>query len=338
MHLFHQSKDFDLVAIGDITTNAFIHLRDAKTICDLSGKKCELALRFGDKVPYDFMEEIKATGNSANVAVGAAKLGIDVALITNVGDDHHGQECIATLRKSKVATDFISVHKDKETNYHYVLWYENDRTILVKHNEYDYKLPDIGMPKWLYLSSLGEKSLDHHKEIVEYLRKNQDVRLVFQPGTFEIKIGTENLKDLYARTDIFFCNTDEARKILNKPNEYDSKNLLREIHHFGPNVVIITDGENGAYAFDGYEGFFIPAFSNGKTPYERTGAGDAFASAFVSAVILGKSLNDALLWAPVNAMSVIQQVGAQKGLLNQEEILRHLSAASQNYRPEKIMW
>lgn len=337
MNLFEKKKEFDLVTIGDITTNAFIRLKEAKTICDQNGKRCELALHFGDKVPYESLTEVKATGNSANVAVGAQKLGLNVALVTNVGDDHHGQECLATLKRGGVATDFVSVHKNKETNYHYVLWFENDRTILVKHNDYEYKLPDIGKPRWLYLSSLGEKSLEHHKEIAEYLRQNQDVRLSFQPGTFEIKMGAENLKDLYSHTDIFFCNTDEARKILNRPDEYDPKNLLTGIRTLGPSVVVITDGENGAYAFDSYEGFFMPTFPNILPILERTGAGDAFAVAFLSAVISGKSLSEAFLWAPVNAMSVISEIGAQKGLLSQEEILKFLSQAPENFHPQKIM-
>lgn len=334
---FFSQKDFDFISIGDITTDAFIRLKDAKTARDQNGKKSELVLRFGDKVPYEFMEEVRAVGNSANAAVCAKRLGLNSALVANVGDDHNGHECIATLQNNKVATDFVSVQKDKETNYHYVLWFEDDRTILVKHHEYDYKLPDIGKPKWIYLSSIGEASVDYHKQIGEFLRQNPEVKFAFQPGTFQMKMGTETLKDLYARADIFFCNTDEARNILNKPDEQDVKNLLKEMHNLGPNVAVITDGPKGAYAYDGFEGYFMPPFPDPKPPYDRTGAGDAFSATFTSAVALGKSLFDAFLWAPVNSMSVVQYVGAQKGLLTQEEILKFLSTAPQDFRPQKIM-
>ncbi|KKQ77514.1 MAG: hypothetical protein A3A96_02535 [Candidatus Zambryskibacteria bacterium RIFCSPLOWO2_01_FULL_39_39] len=337
MDFLNIHKDFDFISIGDITTDAFIRLKDAKTICDESGKKCELALRFGDKVPYEFVEEVKAVGNSANAAVCASRLGLSSALVTNLGDDHNGHECIATLKNNKVATHFVSVHKDKETNYHYVLWFESDRTILVKHHEYDYKLGDIGSPKWVYLSSVGENSLDYHRQIAEYLRQNQDIKFAFQPGTFQMKMGIENLKDLYSRSDIFFCNVEEAKNILNKGGEQDVKNLLKEMHDLGPNVVVITDGPKGAYAYDGYESFFMPTFPDEKPPYDRTGAGDAFSATFTSAIALGKSLFDAFLWAPINSMSVVQYVGAQKGLLTQEEILKFLSKAPQDFRPQKIM-
>ena len=337
MDFFGKQKDFDFVSVGDITTDAFIRLSDAKTNRDADGKKNELILRFGDKVPYEFMEEVRAVGNSANAAVCAARLGLSSSMVTNVGDDHNGHECIATLKKNGVATDFVSVQKDKETNYHYVLWFEDDRTILVKHHKYDYKLADIGKPKWIYLSSIGENSLDYHKQIAEYLKENQEVKLAFQPGTFQMKMGIENLKDLYSRSDIFFCNVEEAKIILNKPDEEDIKNLLKGMRDLGPNVVVITNGAKGAYAYDGYEAYFMPPFPDPKPPYDRTGAGDAFSATFTSAIALGKSLFDALLWAPINSMSVVQYVGAQKGLLTKGEILKFLSGAPQDYKPQKVI-
>lgn len=330
-------NDFDFIAIGDIVTDAFIRLKDAKVADGPDGRKSELILRFGDKVPYEFVEEVKAVGNSANAAVCAARLGLKTAFVTDVGDDHQGHECIATLKKNGVHTDFVSVHKDKLTNYHYVLWFEDDRTILIKHEAYDYKLPDIGKPRWIYLSSVGEHSADYHNQIIEYLKNNPEVRLAFQPGTFQMKMGTEALKELYSRSSIFFCNVEEAKRILNRQDLSDIKDLLKAMRDLGPEVTVITDGPKGAYAYDGYEGFFMRPYPDLKPPYDRTGAGDAFSSTFTAAIALGKSLFDAFLWAPVNSMSVVQQVGAQKGLLTQEEMLKYLSQAPQDYRPEKIM-
>ena len=120
MNFLNKQKDFDFVAIGDIVTDAFIRIKDAKVHCDPDGKKCELSLRFGDKVPYESVEEVRAVGNAANAAVAATRLGLNTAFVTNLGDDHQGAECIATLKNNKVATDFVTVNKDKKTNYHYV--------------------------------------------------------------------------------------------------------------------------------------------------------------------------------------------------------------------------
>ena len=76
----------------------------------------------------------------------------------------------------------------------------------------------------------------------------------------------------------------------------------------------------------------MPIYPN--TPFERTGAGDAFSSTFAVALSLGKTVPEALLWAPINAMSVTEQVGAQKGLLTREQLEKYLSEAPENYRVE----
>jgi len=108
---------------------------------------------------------------------------------------------------------------------------------------------------------------------------------------------------------------------------------MREL---GPEVVVITDGPAGAYAYDGMDNWFIGPYPDPKPPYDRTGAGDAFSSTVVSAIALGKSLPEALAWGGVNAMSVIQEVGAQKGLLSREKIEEFLKIAPEDYKAEKI--
>ena len=147
---------FDFVGVGDIVTDAFIRLQNAELHCDINHEHCEICLDFGAKIPYESVTIIPAVGNSPNAAVAAARLGLKTALVSDLGADHYGDEAIETLKSNSVETNFVTRHQDKKTNYHYVLWYQDDRTILIKHEEYPYALPEIGKPKWLYLSSLGE--------------------------------------------------------------------------------------------------------------------------------------------------------------------------------------
>ncbi len=93
----------------------------------------------------------------------------------------------------------------------------------------------------------------------------------------------------------------------------------------------MTDGANGAYAYDGEKIFFVPIY-NTDSSYESTGAGDSFAAGVISALILDKKLEEALLWGPINAMSVVSYVGAQKGLLSREKITEYLVNAPENYK------
>jgi ribokinase len=209
------NKQYDFVAIGDIVTDAFIKIKDAAVHCNINNESCELCVRFGDKVPYEEVYVVKAVGNSPNAAVSAARLGVHSALIATVGNDENGKDCLAELEKNRVSTEYMKTNNDYPTNYHYVLWYDVERTILVKHAPFPYSLPtNMPAPKWIYLSSMGENSVDYHHEIAQYFKDHPETKLAFQPGTFQMKLGTEVLKDIYTETDVFFCNVEEAQRIL----------------------------------------------------------------------------------------------------------------------------
>ncbi len=323
------------IAVGDTTMDTFIRLKEAEVHCDIDKENCTICMRFGDKLPYEFVEDVPAVGNAANAAVAAARLGLSSALVTDVGDDNIGKKDLASLKKDGVDETFVSIHKGMKSNHHYVLWYDAERTILVKHEEYSYRFPDIGEPVWLYLSSLADHSLPYHKEIETYLATHPNIRLAFQPGTFQMTLGVEKLKGIYERANVFVCNTDEARRIL-KTEEEDVHALLANIRALGPKIALITDGPKGAYVSDGAETWFMPPYPDVQPPYDRTGAGDAFASTFVAMLALGKSIPEALSFAPINAMSVVQNVGAQKGLLSREALETYLSKAPTDYKPKRL--
>lgn len=330
------NKKFDFIAIGETTIDAFIRIKDAHVNCSINKDSCEICMAFGTKIPYESVEEIFAVGNAANASVSASRLGLKSALIANVGADRNGKMCIEALESDGVSTKFIAINKDKATNYHYILWFEDERTILQKHSHFPYKLPKLDKTKWIYLTSLGEDSLPYHQEIVEFLEKNKDVKMAFQPGIFQIKMGYDKLREIYARSEIFFCNTEEARTILNKGGEVSIKELLAGINKLGPNIVVITDGKNGSYFYADGRSFFMPIYPDPKPPFERTGAGDAFASTMVSAIIAGKSIPEAMAWAGINSMSVVQQVGAQRGLLSKGELEAYMAKAPAEYVVKEI--
>ncbi|MFH1169984.1 MAG: carbohydrate kinase family protein [Candidatus Vogelbacteria bacterium] len=328
-------QQFDFVGIGDIVTDAFIRLKNAELHCDINHEHCEICMDFGAKIPYESVTTVPAVGNSPNATVAASRLGLRTALVTDLGDDYHGDEALATLTREKVDTRFVHRHPGQKTNYHYVLWYQDDRTILIKHEEYPYALPNLGSPRWIYLSSLGEHSLAYHGLIEKYLQKNPTVKLAFQPGTFQISLGPEKLKGIYARTEVFFCNREEAQKILNIETE-EIKKLLSGLRELGPKIAVITDGVIGAYASDGEKIWFIPPYPDPAPPLERTGAGDAFSATVTAALALGEPFQTALAWGPINSMSVVQKVGAQAGLLTRKTLEQYLAQAPADYQPKTI--
>ena len=326
----------DFIAIGDTVVDEFINLKEARVNCDINHQDCTISMRWGDKVPYDSSVLVPGVGNAANAVVSAARLGLSVGFVSNVGKDRFGEEILATFAKEGVDTRYVAVNESVPTNHHYVLCYGAERTILIRHEHYPYLIPEgLPPPAWMYLSSVGEHSEAFHTELATWLRKHPETKLAFQPGTFQIKMGKEKLAELYAVAELVSVNKEEAERILGK-GETDIKELLENMRSLGPNIVLITDGPNGAYAFDGTNMLKVPMYPDPKPPTNRTGAGDAMTSTFVVALGLGKSIQEALLWGPINSMSVVQQVGAQKGLLTRAALLKFLAEAPAAYRVESF--
>ncbi len=338
------------LAIGDTVVDAFIKLTQAEIHEDPNGEHKTICMPFAEKVPFEFAVEVPGVGNSANAAVSAARLGLSSALLTNIGADDNGKKCLDQLIGDKVDVSEVNSVPGKVTNYHYVLWFGSERTILIKHETFDYRIPTT-VPQYLYLSSLGENSLPFHHELAAYLEKNPSVKLVFQPGTFQIKFGTDELAEIYKRTHIFFCNKEEAIRILKLDDtaDHSMSHLLLGLRNLGVQLPVITDGPNGAYTYDTDMRIVdtalfdehtpiihMPIYPDPKPPVERTGAGDAFASTFTSVVALGRSIHEALIWGSINSMSVCQDIGAQRGLLTEAQIEEYIKQAPEDWKSEII--
>jgi ribokinase len=216
-----------------------------------------------------------------------------------------------------------------------VLWYKEERTILIKHEEYDYHWPHLTPkeePKWVYFSSISEHAIEYHDQVSDWLDNHSDVKLAFQPGTFQMEAGTERLKRIYERSEVLILNREEA-VLVGGGNHEDINDLFDKLHGLGPKTVVITDGPAGAYASDGKVRLSMPLYPDPGPPVDRTGAGDAFASTFVAALIKGNNIEGALQWAPINSMNVVQKVGAQAGLLSEKEIEQYLKNSPDWYKP-----
>jgi len=326
------------MCIGDIVTDAFIKLIDDEAVTYQNEEGKWLAMKFGTKLPFDHVEILEAVGNAANAAVSFSRLGLNTSFVTNVGGDEAGRGMIRALQKEGVDDRFVRINGTKKSNYHYVLWYKEERTILIKHEEYDYHWPSLKpaeTPKWVYFSSISEKAIEYHDYVADWLDPNPEVKLAFQPGTFQMEAGVERLKRIYARSEVVILNREEA--VFVTGGDYNNlHDLMDRLHGFGVKIVVITDGPDGAYASDGQQRLQMPLYPDPAPPKERTGAGDAFASTFVAALAKGNTIEGALQWAPINSMSVVQETGAQAGLLSEDKLEEFLRHSPDYYRPQPM--
>lgn len=323
-------NNLDFIAVGDTVVDDFIQLKDAHVTCRIDKEDCEICMRFGDKVPFESSTIVYGVGNAANAAVSAARLGLKAGFVTNFGKDLNGEKILEAHKKEGIDTAYEKQHEGAPTNYHYVLWYGDERTILINHFPYRYEFPlDLPEPKILYFSSIAGGTEQYHDDVATYLEARPNVFFCFQPGTFQIKLGAERLKRLYARANLLVVNKEEAQRILALPDtEDDVPMLLERLHTLGAKVVVISDDTNGAYALENGERVHLPMFKDKKPPVEKTGAGDAFTSTTAVLYATGTPLKDAMLRGMVNASQVAQDIGAQRGLQNKENIEKILASNS----------
>lgn len=312
------TKKMDIVAIGDITEDIFLGLHDASVQCAIDGHNCMLCLDYGEKIGVESKIIISAVGNAANHAIGVARLGCTAALYTIVGNDDQGRRAREILDQNKVDTNMVLVDTQHGTNLSVVINFKSERTILVYHEPRTYSVPDIGNPAWIYLTSASEGGTQVlHDQMLTYIVAHPNVKLAFNPGTHQIKLGKDALLPLLQKTNTIFLNREESARVLEIETR-DVKVLAKGFHELGIPTVVITDGPDGSYVSDGRHIYHLARFPVKEV--ERTGAGDAYGSGFLSAIVQKKTIPEAMQWGGANAASVVQYIGAREGLLEREPI------------------
>ena len=312
-------SNLDLLSVGDANLDVFISPSESESLCDINTKECLIAFSYADKIPVKNLE-FSVGGNAGNNAVGTKRLGVNSGAVLTLGDDSTGIQIIDRLKQEDVDLTYVIQQPSTLSNFNVVVTYTGERTIFTYHAPRSYEFP-VQLPKvsWVYLTSMGESFRPFYNHIIEWLVKNPETNLAFNPGSWQLRAGIDALNSVFKLTKLVFVNKQEAEKLTGyEAKDSVTKELLVALSNLGPKIAVITDGSNGSYVFDG-----VKCFHCGVLPvdaYERTGAGDAFGSGFLSALIKGKPVEEALVWGTVNSASVIGYVGAQKGLLREEDI------------------
>ena len=320
------NEPVDLLSIGDATLDAFIAPTESEEFCQVNTKECFIAFKYGEKIPVKNLE-FSIGGNAANNSVGTTRLGVKTSLVLTLGDDSVGNQIVERLRVEGVDLTYVIQQPSTTSNFSTVITYQGERTIFTYHAPRSYEFP-VQLPAvpWVYLTSMGESFRPFYNHIVDWLKKNPTVKLAFNPGSWQLRAGLQGIGDVLSLTHVLFVNREEAEKLVGMEDSHSKeKELLLAVGKLGPKIVVITDGNNGSYVGDGK--LFVRAGVLPVDAYERTGAGDAFGSGALSAIIKGKSFEEALTWGTVNSASVIGYMGAQRGLLRTEEISEWVARA-----------
>lgn len=324
------ARKYDVITVGNVRMDAYMSLHDPKTELHSEGEhKGGVCFRLGSKIivdRYDFL----MGGNAANVAVGASRLGLKATIVAETGDDEFSIKIRNCLAEENIERLFIVQTKNGASNLSVIINFAGDRTVFAEERtlEHDFQL-DEAETKWVYLTSLSRAWEEPYKKVLEFV-KAQGAKLAFNPGSIQLKEGKDVVHKALQNTEILFMNKEEAELLLH--NHYNKKvenseNYIRELcgelQKLGPKKVILTNGKHGSFALEEDSEFLTCSLYEGET-VERTGAGDAYASGFLSATIYGVSTKDAMKWGAANAASVVGKIGAEAGLLTKLEIEERL--------------
>lgn len=273
--------NLDLLSIGDANLDAFIVPSESEALCNVDTKECLIAFSYADKIPVKNLD-FSVGGNSANNAVGTRRLGVNVGAVLTLGDDSTGLQIIERLKSENIDLTYVIQQPSTLSNFNVVVSYTGERTIFTYHAPRSYEYP-VQLPKvpWIYLTSMGESYRPFYTHLSEWLVKNPETKLAFNPGTWQLKGGIQEIGNILKLSHIVFVNKEEAQKLTNfETKDEVTKELLMALSGLGPRISVITDGGSGAYVFDGHK--FLHCGIMPMDAYERTGAGDAFGSGFLS--------------------------------------------------------
>lgn len=311
-----ENSQIDLLTIGDVSIDLYMKVEDTGVEDKENGDKPLLCFYHGSKIPVRSLHS-NVAGNAVNVGVGATKLGISTAIYSEMGDDSDADRVIKELTYLGINTAFLHKNEGQQTGIHPVIVHGGERTIFSHHERREYSIQNWPTPKWIYYTSVSEGFEEFQKSLVDYLKENFQIGVAFNPGTYQMKSGLDSLRDILKVTDVLFVNKEEAIAWVGAGN---TEQLHMKLQELGPKLTVITDGANGATAHDRATMLTREAFEPNKQIVDRTGAGDAFASGFLSALIYNQPLDVALKWGAINSSSVIREVGAINGLQTKDEI------------------
>lgn len=308
-----------LMVFGSARVDAFLDVPAERVdkLCNLDTQRCVVEFTYGAKIPLNSVEFLIG-GNGANVAVGTKKLGVDSSLVAEVGTGVMADFVKFDLAK-QIDTQYVTQTNGVPQGFGAVIMYQGERTILSYYPPIQPHFPEnICGAQWAYLTSTGENFEGYFEKIYEWL-VSCNAKLVFNPGGRQIAKGLDWLKKYLQLTELLFVNREEGEQIVGINHTHGKeKELLDALTRTGAKRVVVTDGAEGAFAK--HEGKYLKSGVMPVDAYERTGAGDAFSSGCMSALILGKTLEEALVWGTLESSSVIGFVGPQRGLLSESDL------------------
>ena len=338
-----------ILTIGSATVDVFVECDEANivSVCSKDRNADFMSYPYGSKIDISSFSS-NVGGGGVNTASNFANLGFDTSAIFKIGEDIYSEGILNYFKHTKVKLDNIIQKKDTSTGFSIILVsFQGDRTVLAHRganaelNVKEINFEAIKEADFLYVAPLNGDSNKVLEPLVEFAHSNGTM-VCFNAGTTSLKRGFSHLQKMLNTANVVVMNREEATmatgiqvrpdtktvKFSHDVIHRDIKTMLEKLKVMDYQVVVITDGGKGAYAYNGKKFYYCPTYPSDVI--STLGAGDAFASTFCASLQrtnldVGKSL----MYASVNSASVVSKFGATEGFLTFEEIEAKLDANSE---------
>ncbi|MCL4399337.1 carbohydrate kinase family protein [Candidatus Parvarchaeota archaeon] len=303
---------FDVISLGSATKDIFLFMN--KTELKPGINKHFLEIPFDKKI--EIKNVLSYTGGSAtNSAATFTKCGKKTAFISAVGSDDDSEFLLKDMVSRGISTDY-AVRLDGPTPITTILVSSNNHMVVLVYRgiENMLRLEDIRLDfksKWMYIGALPKDSYEALPSVIKYCNEN-DIKIAFNPGSFELEMKIKKLEPILKYIDIISMNNDEAKSFVGYGN--DTKNVIK-LASSVKQAAIITKGRNGSIVADKKYIYYADTFKTKQINF--IGAGDAYFSGFVTMLYEGKSIEEAITFGSFNASSVVKVYGGKEGITSE---------------------
>ena len=268
-------------------------------------------------------------GKGYNQAVAAARLGAKVFFLGAIGDDADGRACMDFAEKEGI-TPVPQICSDIPSAYASILTdKDGENRVTVFGGAAQYLSPEFIYEKEEILSQCDLILLNNEypqscNEAAMELAQKYGVKVVYNPAPAR-PVSAEFLKGCYLITP----NLSETAVLIGEEIT-DLPILAQKLREAGIANAVITLGGDGAAVLAQGSALKIPACKTKAV--DTTGAGDTFTAALSVALLEGKNLPEASVWAANAAALSVSRQYVMPGLPTREQVEAQLT----ELKPEQM--
>jgi sugar/nucleoside kinase (ribokinase family) len=267
-------------------------------------------------------------GQGGTAACCISRLGGKAVYVGRLGDDEDGRFCLQRLKDFGVDTGHVEIVKGGRTPVAYIFVTRSTgaRTIIYEVNE----LPRIEWSAQLEKLIAESRVLLLDPETTTLAKALVRFRGNGTQIVYDCERWREGLSDMMAAADYFIPSIDF---LASKALDLEGHRLPEKLKALKKRIrghLIVTNGEDGAYFFDGRHLCHVAAPS--VQAVDTIGAGDNFHATFALAVARGMNLHQAVSVSVASASMSCRQYGGRNGIPTWEEA----STVAENLTAETV--